>query len=286
MDMVDIKVLSGEAVELKEEKIKNAFEKNLKAIEDGLEYVASEVTIGVGRIDTLAIDEKNRPVIIEYKRGKSFDKDALVQLMDYLSWFVKDETHILSLEKLIKQKNPNIKSINPEIKVILVSGEVDERVKNACFVIQNPVKIVTYTLLKDEKGSIILTPRMELDNTQRITPTPPIISEEEILNKNKRFVEIYRKIKNFITNLAEVESPYTISGEVVRFRRSRGKVFANIWFARRWLSLEIFVGEGVESDRFKYWKDSPWGYVRIGKDDEIDDEVKEWIKKAHENALS
>lgn len=284
--MVDIKVLSGEAVELKEEEIKKAFENNLKAIEDGLEYVASEVTIGVGRIDTLGIDENNRPVIIEYKREKSFDKDALVQLMDYLSWFVKDETHILSLEKLIKQKNPTIKSINPEIRVILVSGEVDERVKNACFVIQNPIKIVTYTLIKDEEGSIILIPRMELDNTQRIAPPRPIISEEEILKKNKRFEGIYREIKNFITNLSEVEPPYTASGEVIRFRRARGKGFANIWFARKWLSLELLVGEGVESDRFKYWKDSPWGYVHISKDDEIDDEVKEWIKRAHEKALS
>lgn len=63
-----IKLISGEIVDLGEDEIREVFEKNLGIIEEGLEYIDSDVQIGTGRIDTLALDEKNRPVFIEYKR--------------------------------------------------------------------------------------------------------------------------------------------------------------------------------------------------------------------------
>lgn len=42
----------------------------------------------------MAIDDENNTVIIECKRIGNFDRDALIQLMEYYSWFSKDEnTH-------------------------------------------------------------------------------------------------------------------------------------------------------------------------------------------------
>lgn len=101
---MEIKILAPDDVEFKEKDIQKAIEKDLAKIQEGLEFVDSEVIIPVGRIDTLAFDTNtNQPVFIEYKAGE-FGKEALIQLMDYLSWFIRDRSHYDTLKRLIKQK--------------------------------------------------------------------------------------------------------------------------------------------------------------------------------------
>jgi RecB family endonuclease NucS len=53
---MDIKILSSEEVEFKEKDVQKAFEHDLSKLEEGLEFIDSEVAIPVGRIDTLAFD--------------------------------------------------------------------------------------------------------------------------------------------------------------------------------------------------------------------------------------
>lgn len=281
---MSIKLISGESIELTEDQIRRAFEANLGVLEEGLEYIDSEVQIGTGRIDTLAIDEKNRPVFIEYKKSGEFDKDALVQLMDYLSWFVKDEAHIAYLEKYIKKKKKDIEKISPEIRLICVVSDIEDRVKNACYVISNPTQIWTYTIIKHESGEILLIPRIELDNTEREFVISEEVSEDEILKEYTTFAPLYQELKNYMLSLGDVDA--YMAGRNPRFRRKTGRVFATVWFTRKWISLELFVGKGaVESDRFTYWKsgESDWGYVHITPKEGLDEEIKAWIKKAWEN---
>jgi hypothetical protein len=277
-----IKLVSGEVTDLKEDEIRVAFEKDLQLLEDGLEYVDSEVQMGTGRIDTLAIDEKNRPVFIEYKRRGEFDKDALVQLMDYLSWFVRDEMHLAHLEKYIRKRKPALEELNPEIKMMCVVSDVEDRVKNACYVITNPMQLVTYTMITDEKGDTLIVPRVELDNTERVEVGEEL-TESEIVRQYANLSDIYQDLKKYMLSLSEVES--YISGRTVRFRRRR--VFANAWFTRKWITLELFVGEGnVQSENFKYWRSgrSDWGYVHITPKEGLTHDIQSWIEKAHDNA--
>ena len=275
-----VRIVSGETVDLPEDELQHVFEKDLTKIEEGLEFVDSEVHIGTGRIDTLALDEKNRPVFIEYKKQGEFDRDALIQLMDYLSWFVQDETHIAHLERHIRKKKNDLETLNPEIRLICVVNDVEDRVKNACYVISNPVEIVTYTAVKDERGEVIIVPRISLDNTERVK----IIegrSEEEILKESATLAPIYNELKKHIQSLGDVDF-YMTSGETARFRGKR--VFAEMWFGRKWVSLSVMVGKGkVDSPRFKYWRsgDSDWGYLHITGKEGLDDELKTWIKLAY-----
>jgi hypothetical protein len=281
---LSIKLISGESVELSEDQIRRVFEANLGVLEEGLEYVDSEVQIGTGRIDTLAIDEKNRPVLIEYKRVGEFDKDALVQLMDYLSWFVKDEAHLAYLEKYIKKKKPEVEKISSEIRLICIVSDVEDRVKNACYVISNPTQIWTYNAIKIEGGDILIIPRIELDNTEREYIITEEVSEDEILNEYPSLSPLYQELKSYILSLGDVDS--YITGRNPRFRRKTGRVFANIWFTRKWISLELFVGRGIiQSERFKYWKggESDWGYVHLTPKEGLDEEIKTWIKKSWEH---
>lgn len=281
---MSIKLISGESVELTEDQIRRAFEANLEVLEEGLEYVDSEVQMGTGRIDTLAIDEKNRPVFIEYKKAGEFDKDALVQLMDYLSWFIKDEAHLSYLEKYIKRKKPDVEKISPEIRLMCIVNDVEDRVKNACFVISNPTQIWTYTTIKNESGDILIIPRIELDNTEREFVISEEVSEDEILKEYPMLSPLYQELKNYILSLGDVDSYMT--GRNPRFRRRTGRVFANVWFTRKWISLELFVGKGaIQSERFTYWKggESDWGYVHLTPKEGLNEEIKTWIKKAWEN---
>lgn len=215
-------------------------------------------------------------------RGE-FDKEALVQLMDYLSWFVRDEAHFPYLEKYIRKKKPDIEKISSEIRLICVVSDVEDRVKNACYVINNPTQIVTYTTVKDEKGDILIIPRIELDNTERYVISEEV-SEDEILREYPNLTPLYQEIKNYILSLGKDVESYMV-GRSPRFRRRR--VFANVWFTRKWISLELFVGQGtIKSERFKYWRsgESDWGYVHITPKEGLNEEVKDWIKKAYENA--
>jgi len=269
-ELCPVRIVAGETVDISEEELQRVFEKNLTTIEEGLEYVDSEVHVGTGRIDTLALDEKSRPVFIEYKRRGEFDKDALIQLMDYLSWFVQDETHTAHLEKHIRKKKTDLEKLNPEIRLICVVNDVEDRVKNACFVISNPVQIVTYTAVKDERGEVILVPRIELDNTERVKVTEGR-SEEEILKENASLAPLYQEIKKYILSLGDVDL-YMTSGEAARFRAKR--VFADMWFGRKWITLNLFVGQGkVDIPRFNYWRsgESDWSYLHItAKDGRLD----------------
>src|SRR5512139_2596464 len=108
---MEIKIVSPEEVDFKEKDVQRAFEKDLSKLYDGLEYVDSEVTIPVGRVDTLAFDTNtNQPVLIEFKSG-GFGKEALIQLMDYLSWFVRDQSHYDSLKRIIRSKRNDFDEI-------------------------------------------------------------------------------------------------------------------------------------------------------------------------------
>ena len=57
---MNIKLISGKTVNITEEQIQKTFEGKLDVLEEELEYVDSEVQIGTGRIDTLAINGETR----------------------------------------------------------------------------------------------------------------------------------------------------------------------------------------------------------------------------------
>jgi len=179
---MEIKILSPEEVEFKEKDIQNAFEHDLSKLEEGLELIGSEVVIGTGRVDTLAFDSNNsRPVFIEYKRRGEFSKDALIQLMDYLSWFARDENRMAVLEKRIRQHKPDIEDFEPVIRLICVVTDIDDRIKNAIYVISSHVKVFSYMVARDTSGNVVLVPELEVDNSEVEPQMPQLVSEGELL---------------------------------------------------------------------------------------------------------
>src|ERR1017187_10962874 len=130
--MCALRILKETHDEILEKDLQKAIELDLSVLGEELEKVGSEVSIGTGRIDTLALDSSGRPTFIEYKRPGTFDHNALIQLMDYVSWFIRDTAHFAVLREFITAKFED-KKIKDEIRLILVESAVSERVTNACY---------------------------------------------------------------------------------------------------------------------------------------------------------
>jgi len=276
---MEIKIISPEVVEFKEKDIQKAFEHDLSKIEEGLELIDSEVVIGTGRIDTLAFDTNNsRPVFIEYKRRGEFGKDALIQLMDYLSWFARDENRMAILEKVIRQHKPDIEDFEPAIRLICVVTEIDDRIRNAIFAIANHVKVMSYMVARDTSNNIILVPKLEVDNAEIEPPMREVATEAELLRKHPNLQPIFNALRSHLEQEGVVS--YTTART---FRFKKDLVFAVIHFRQKYIQLELRVGKGKVSDPdFKYWRqgEASWGYTSVYPSTGIADKIIHWIELA------
>ncbi|MDO9581300.1 MAG: DUF5655 domain-containing protein [Bacteroidales bacterium] len=111
----------------------------------GMSFLAKEYPTTEGRIDTLAIDETNAPVIIEYKWGQN---DAIfTQGLFYFNWLRKNKKHfdLLVADKLGK----NVKVNWGSPRVILVSQGFDNRTIVAVQEVDY-VELIKYTPYKQD----------------------------------------------------------------------------------------------------------------------------------------
>jgi hypothetical protein len=274
---VEIKILSREQIEFQERDVQRAFEKDLSSLEDGLEFVASEVTIGTGRIDTLAFDTNtNQPVFIEYKRRGEFSESALVQLMEYLSWFARDENHTAVLTGWISQhrKIPD-SEIEPSIRVLCVVTDIGDRVRNAVYVIANNVKVFSYVVSRDTNGAVVLVPKLEVDNSDVEAQVPEVASEAEVLRKNGHLVPVFEKVRAALRKDGTDEYPRPKG-----FNYKARRVYARAKFRQEYLFLELRVGRDVSGDPAFKGRQGSWGYFHLYPHTEVPAKVFEWIEKA------
>ena len=272
-----IKILSPEEVEFKEKDVQTAFEHDLSKLEEGLEFVDTEVAIPVGKIDTLAFDTNtNQPVFIEYKGPGEFGKDAIIQLMDYLSWFLRDESRYAILEKIICQKKPDIEGFEPDIRLICIIADIDERIRNALYALANDAVVYSYLVATDTAGNAILIPKLEVDNSDVERGPRVSASEDELLKKFPHLQELFQNLK---AELGKNEAEGYITGRTFRCKKHR--VFAYIRLRKKFIRLGLRVGVGnVDDPDFKYGKKgaSDWGSVSLSPSNGVSDKVKTWIE--------
>ena len=278
---MDISILSTAAVEVKEKDIQTAFERNLTLLDEGLEFIGSEVVIGTGRIDTLAYDSvNNRPVFIEYKGPGAFGRDALIQLMDYLAWFSRDENRMAILERIIRQRKPEIQEVEPSILLICVAADIEDRIRNAIYALANDVKVFTYLIARDTAEKLVLVPKLEVDNTEVEGRVPEAASEGDLLNKHPHLQDLFRKLRTLLEN--DGATSYTTSKS---FRFKKARVFALLRFRKKYIQLELRVGKGSVADPdFTYWRggESSWGYVHVYPSSSLPGKVGDWIDRARD----
>jgi endonuclease len=120
---------------------------NLQLIEPGLKLYSEEGVTGVefpagGRfIDILAVDARERLVVIELKVSRGYDR-VVGQLLRYMGW--------------IEQ---NLAEVDTDVRGIIAAREISDDLKLACTKLRN-VDLVSWSLAKRISGSVKVCCRM------------------------------------------------------------------------------------------------------------------------------
>lgn len=274
-----------EITEIEEKLIQEEFEQNLSGFEDGLKYVASFVGTAVGTIDTLAIDEDKRPVIIEFKAPGVNAKQALIQALDYYAW-CSEPGNFVWLDKYIRKVNKDV--LKPEdelqnnIRIIIVASEFEERTKRAVYGLQPDTLLVSYKLLKkDEEEEIWLLPLIEEDTSQvkRRELFPPKVESDHFKNK-EAMRPLYERFKT--EALEQIDPNIKINPAPQDYIGFRGrKTFCGLHVKRNWLKLDLLLtSEEAENDRYVWREGWEWGYIHLEDEKQIP-EVIELLKKSY-----
>lgn len=201
--------LSGSSVAL-EKSLQNLIEKNLEAIL-GVRFLASEHSTGkkhAGRIDTLGIDENNRPVIIEYKRA--LNENVINQGLYYLDWLMdhKADFTLLVMKALGQKTADQIEWSSP--RLLCIAGDFTKYDEHAVQQINRNIELIRYrrfsddllllelvnaTAAQDAGGASVVSTKSQ--KTQYTTVT-------ELLTQSKTELrDLYESLKSFLEAMGD-----------------------------------------------------------------------------------
>lgn len=273
-----------QSASVSEEEIQKAFQEDLTVLEDGLRFAAEFVPIGRGEIDTLAIDDEDRLVVIEYKKPGGSDLEALVQAMDYAVWC---GDHLDFIEKYIRRINPKsvggIDRFTDDVRIVLIASDFDERIKNAAYAVENQLALYSYSMTPHESNreEIRIVPSLVLDTsvpTSRTVHMPN--AEEDHLKEHENLRDLYGKLIGRILqidpSIRTNPAPQDYIGLTFK------KMFGAVHFKKKWIRLELWLN--TNNSRYTNYSSGGWGYTHIGKESEIDSTVDQWIRAALEKA--
>lgn len=131
-----------------EKQLQRLIENNLSTIFE-MTFIETEFsTTNGGRIDTLAIDNDRRPVIIEYKAEKS--STVLLQGLYYMDWVFENKAEF---EKVVRNKLHKEAPVNWKsgIRLILIAKSFEIWDKFAVNRIKEEVELYEYTLYENNE---------------------------------------------------------------------------------------------------------------------------------------
>ena len=127
-----------------EAELRDFFADNLEELL-GMRFLAKEYPTTDGRMDTIALDETNSPVIIEYKWGQ--DNAIVVQGLFYYDWLKKNKKHF---DLFVASKFGQDEKVNwDRPRIILVSQGFDNRTIAAVQQIEN-IELIRYATYQND----------------------------------------------------------------------------------------------------------------------------------------
>jgi predicted transport protein len=167
-----VRELRGESVDL-EKSLQTLIERNLTDLLK-LRLLASEYSTGKthgGRIDTLALDENNCAVIIEYKRA--LNENVINQGLFYLDWLMdhKAEFTLLAMRQIGPQIAEEIEWSSP--RLLCIAGDFTKYDEHAVQQINRNIELIRYRRYED---NLLL---LELVNATTATPSNEAAADNE-----------------------------------------------------------------------------------------------------------
>lgn len=205
---------------INERELHELIDNNLKEI-FGLIYIKDEhITDKHGRIETLAIDESNRPVVIEYKKTK--ETGQLTQANRYMTWIKQNPD---SFELLVRKNITNFKGeidfLNPRILCFAQEYSIDDK----CLALSLGAELWKYRYYENNTLIIIREeePEQLIKSKSGNTKIEKIKKElkssktvEEHLNGvSEDLKELFFKINDKILDISSEVERYTTNGEIL-----------------------------------------------------------------------
>ena len=262
-------------VKIPERELQSILNKNLECLEEGLRHLDSYVNTGIGQIDSLALDGNNDLVIIEYKTTENSDRDALIQALSYYAWLKENRAW---LKEYLRKKG-----INDEvegIRIIIVAPNFDNKVIKAVQAVEPRVTLVRYVICEYGEGKRGILPQVILDNTMRQPLPEPRKTLDDHFRNREHWKPLFEKLRSKIEERVG-SFDLRITKDYIGFAL-HNRLFCFVSVQKSALRIALPLKGEIESDRFGGWPgDERWGYLKVSSDEEIDEELLEWIRLAY-----
>lgn len=274
-----------------EAELRDFFADNLEELL-GMRFLAKEYPTTDGRMDTIALDETNSPVIIEYKWGQ--DNAIVVQGLFYFDWLKKNKKYF---DLLVASKFGQEEKVNwDRPRIVLVSQGFDNRTIAAVQQIEN-IELIKYATYQNDILYLenVYSPKaVKVSKKVSIETVEESIDSEEVYDLNYHFSrknssdevkEIFYKLQENIKLLPGVEELIDQKSGI-SYRTT--KSFTRLEFGQSYIN--VLVREPKYNDPKNLVKDITthmWGYkgkIQI-KSIKDADSVFDIIKQSYEETL-
>jgi predicted transport protein len=271
----------------KEKQLQTLIESNLDTLFD-MTFVFSEFsTTHGGRIDTLAIDTDNRPVIIEYKADKS--ATILLQGLYYMDWLVENKAEF---EKVVRSQLAKEISINwsSGVRLVLVARSFEIWDKFAVNRIKEEVELYEYTLYENKELKLDKT-TLPKDFRGHIKTSITSISEYSI-EDHLEYIQL-ESIKTCVNELRD--KIHSISDDIderptkdhIKFKSTVNFFHIVVQRKQYWVDVKLprqEVEKTFPDLDVRPHKDEVFTHIRCNENTDIDQLVS-LAQQAYENTL-
>ena len=186
-----------------EKELHSIIEKELDALEEGLQLLKYEMNMGSGIPDFLCVDNKGRLVIIEVKLEE--DEYVLYQALRYYSDVFRNRYQIVQLfpkYKIDPEQNP---------RVVLIAKRFPDDIRFLTTFVSADVELLEYTVIEDSTGKKGITyhqitlPKLDVpsDRLTTIQDHRDYLNKEELKpifdGMRKAITEIFNDVAEYVT---------------------------------------------------------------------------------------
>ncbi len=247
----------------------------------GIRFITNEHLTKIhGRIETLGLDNRNRPIVIEYK--KNIERGQLVQANRYLSWIQRNPADFELLVRKELKIDDKINFDNP--KIICVAKEYDIDDKELAYQLKIEVELWKYQYYENgifiiereadaEHNNMVPKKSFKTDKVENLTK--PEFKDGSIYPIEKRLKESSENIRDLYYNLNDKIlsfnsqiNPYT-SKEYFGYRRDTSYRFMELNILKNSISLLLRTKDNFMKDP-KNLTEKVTGFGRLDRKTSID----------------
>lgn len=233
MPLFEIKNKKAKQVNTKEFKneleLHQLIDKNLEEI-FGVRFIKDEhITDKHGRIETLGLDESNRPIVIEYKKTK--DKRQLVQANRYMTWIKQNpDSFELLARKNIKHINGEIDFSNPRILCFAQEYSIDDK----CLALSLGAELWKYryyendtlVISREEEPEQLITTKSKGLTIEKIERAPRVSKtvDQHLQGASSELIGLFNRLDVEIKGISSEVERYTTNAEII-YKTSRNFVY-------------------------------------------------------------